>query len=34
MNLINAKKFDSFTIDIKLIFDNNKHKTEISIADM
>ena len=34
MELINAKRFDSFTIDIKVIFGNNKHQTDISIADM
>ena len=34
MELINAKRFDSFTIDIKVILDNNKHQTDISIADM
>ena len=34
MELINTKRFDSFIIYIKLIFDNNKHQTDISIADM
>ena len=34
MDLINAKRSDSFTIDIKLIFDRNKIQTDFSIADM
>ena len=34
MDLINANRFEKFSIDIELMFDNNKHQTDISIADM